>query len=313
MATASSNLAQVRYIRETVPGVTPTTGDPQDLRMTGESLKFNITTETSQEIRADRQVSDLIQTGADASGDINFELSAGTYDEFMAAALCNEWVDDGTDPNVSTLVNGVTENSYTLEQGFTDIGQYIAHRGMSVDTMNLEAATEAILTGSFTFMGMDSERKTATQLPGTPIAAPTTEVMDSVSGFANLSVAGKPYPCGISRVTLNVANNLRSQRALGKLGACAVLLGTQQITGEITAYFADGEMYDKYVKNQDLSLTWTLSDKAGNSYKFTLPRIKFTDGTVNAGGLDQDVELTLPYQGLVDANGVTLEITRTKA
>lgn len=313
MATASSNLAQLRIIPETVPGTIPTAGDPQELRMTGESLKFNITTETSQEIRADRQVSDLIQTGADASGDVNFELSAGTYDELMAAALCNEWVVDGTDPNVATLVNGVRENSYTIEQGFTDIQQYIAHRGMSVDSMTIEAATEAILTGSFSFMGMDSVRDTATQLPGTPIPPSTTEVMDSVAGFADLIVAGKPYPCGISRVNLTVANNLRSQRALGKLGACAILLGTQQITGELTVYFSDGELYDRYIKNQDLSLTWTLSDKAGNSYKFTLPRLKFTDGTVNAGALDQDVELTLPFQGLVDPNGVTLEIVRTKA
>lgn len=305
--TASSNLARLLIIPEQVFGVTPATGDSQELRMTGESLTFGITTETSQEIRADRQIADLIQTGAEASGDVNFELSYGTYDDLLAAALGGEWTGD-------KVQNGVTAQFFSLEQGFLDINQHIKYTGMGVNTFNLEFSIDSIITGSVGFMGADSKREDTSAMPGTPKPATTTEVMDSVSGFAELMVAGQAYPCGVSRVALNIDAALRAQKALGKMGACAINLGTLNVTGEIVVYFSDGALYDKFIKNEDLSLSWTVKDKTGNMYKFNLPRIKFSDGSVNAGGLDQDVELTLPFQAIYDAaSGFTIQVERVTA
>lgn len=305
--TASSNLARLLIAPEVNFGVTPTSGNSKTLRFTGESLQFGITTETSQEIRADRQISDLIQTGAEASGDINFELSYGTYDDLIAAALGNLWTGN-------KVTNGTLAQFFSIEQGFTDIDQYIIYKGMGVNSLNLEFSIDSIISGSFGFMGAESIRNDASVMPGTPVEPTTTSVMDSVSGFADLMVGGQSYPCGVSRVTLNVDAALRAQKALGKLGACAINLGTMNITGEIVVYFSDGVLYDKFIANEDLSLSWSVKDREGNQYKFNLPRIKFSDGSVNAGSLDQDVELTLPYQAIYSAaDGYTIEIERVPA
>lgn len=305
--TASSNLARLLIAPEVTFGVTPTSGDSKTLRFTGESLQFGITTETSQEIRSDRQISDLIQTGAEASGDINFELSYGTYDDLIAAALGNLWTGN-------KVTNGTLAQFFSIEQGFTDIDQHIIYKGMGVNSLNLEFSIDSIISGSFGFMGAESIRNDASVMPGTPEDPTTTSVMDSVSGFADLMVGGQSYPCGVSRVTLSVDAALRAQRALGKLGACAINLGTMNITGEIVVYFSDGVLYDKFIANEDLSLSWTVKDREGNQYKFKLPRIKFSDGSVNAGSLDQDVELTLPYQAIYSAaDGYTIEIERVPA
>ena len=67
MPLASTSLTQLRYIAETVAGTTPTTGNAINLRMTGESLDFGVQTETSKEIRSDRQTTDVIQVGASCS------------------------------------------------------------------------------------------------------------------------------------------------------------------------------------------------------------------------------------------------------
>lgn len=307
MSTASSNLSRLLLLKETAYGTVPTVGTPSTLRFTSESLKFGLTSETSQEIRPDRNIVDMIRTGVETSGDINFELSYGTYDVLIEAALGGTWTSD-------VLKNGVTNRSFSIEQGFTDINQYIAYKGMGVNAMNLEFALESIVTGSFGLMGSDAQRAGAKILPGTPSAATTTEPMDSVSGFADLMIGGNAVTCGISRVTLATTAGLRAQKSLGKLGACAMNLGTLGVTGEIVVYFSDGALYDKYVANQSLALTWKAVDKAGNSYTFLLPKIKFSDGTVNAGGLDQDVELTLPYQALFDpTEACTIKITRDDA
>ena len=91
-----SNRTRIAYIRESTLGTTP--GSPQTrlARITGESLSFNVANSISDELRSDRMVPDLVQTGAQNSGDLNFELSypiAYTFcDEFIAAALLGAWV-----------------------------------------------------------------------------------------------------------------------------------------------------------------------------------------------------------------------------
>ncbi|MCK5550283.1 MAG: hypothetical protein KAI41_07100 [Hyphomicrobiaceae bacterium] len=60
----------------------------QALRYTGApGLAFTPTTVVSEEIRSDRQVSDLILVGGEAGGDTNFELSFGAFDLLIESAL----------------------------------------------------------------------------------------------------------------------------------------------------------------------------------------------------------------------------------
>lgn len=96
MALASSNRAQVRYIEETTFGTTPVVGNPKNLRVTGESLDFSISTETSKEIRSDRQITDQVQVGASASGGVNIELSYKEFDPLIEAVMQGTWVEFGT-------------------------------------------------------------------------------------------------------------------------------------------------------------------------------------------------------------------------
>lgn len=306
MSSASSNLARLRVIKETTFGTTPTTGTSKDLRFTGESLNFAIQTETSAEIRADRQIADLVQVGAETSGDVNIELSYGSFDDLIASALGGEWVSD-------VLKNGTKVDTYSLEQGFTDINQFITYKGMAVSGMSLEFAVNAILTGSFSFMGREAVRSGASVVPA---AGPqeTTEVMNSAVNFKNLEVDGVAYPCGVSSISLAVEGGLRAVQGLGNLGACEINPGTFAITADVVVYFKDGTIYDKYIANSHFSLEWEVEDAAGNKYKFELPKVKITQSSVNAGQLDEDVELTLTVQALYDTTAnSSIVITRTPA
>ena len=66
----------------------------QALRITGTpSLGFTPNSIQSTEIRSDRQVSDLALVGAEAGGDVGFELSYGTFDSLIESALLGAWVD----------------------------------------------------------------------------------------------------------------------------------------------------------------------------------------------------------------------------
>jgi hypothetical protein len=88
---AVSNRVALRFISEVTFGTTPTTPALKELRFTGESLNYNLSNVTSEEIRSDRMISDLVQVQSDAAGDLNVELSYDAYDDFIQAALAGTW------------------------------------------------------------------------------------------------------------------------------------------------------------------------------------------------------------------------------
>lgn len=93
---ASTSRAQLRYIPETVFGVTPVTGNPKNLRFVGESFDFSLSKETSKEIRSDRQLTGAVTVDATSSGDINFHMQYAEYDPIFEALLMSTYAAYGT-------------------------------------------------------------------------------------------------------------------------------------------------------------------------------------------------------------------------
>lgn len=87
MPTADANNAALTYIAESAFGVTPYPARTTRMRLTGETLAHQKDTVKSEEIRNDRQVSDLIKVGAMASGPVSFEMNQADYQGFLLAAL----------------------------------------------------------------------------------------------------------------------------------------------------------------------------------------------------------------------------------
>lgn len=84
---ADANYSQIAFVKETTFGVTPGPGALQVARITGESLSHNKDTVQSEEIRGDRQISDLAKVGAMANGGVEFELSQSAYQWALLAAI----------------------------------------------------------------------------------------------------------------------------------------------------------------------------------------------------------------------------------
>lgn len=96
MALASTSRVAVRYVKESSFGVTPVVGNHKALRVTGESLNYNLNKESSNEINAYRAVTSMIPTSAEASGSLNGEMQFGEYDDLMAGVLQSTWGAFGT-------------------------------------------------------------------------------------------------------------------------------------------------------------------------------------------------------------------------
>jgi hypothetical protein len=368
------------YVEESTWG-TKEPGNPtmQDLRFTGESLAQTTETVTSAEIRSDRQRTGLIRTNVGAGGDINFELSYGSYDEFMGAALMvadpSTWtalvtdtqttfamvnatnsiddsasgfvvagftagmwirvsgftgdtsnnriwkvesvaagsmvlsggsvVDDAEGESVTILqgasiLNGTTVTSYSIERSYEDLAnEFAVYAGMTVNGMSLNIATGAIITGSFTFMGVDEESLAATMGDGSNTAANTNEVMNAVDHVTYILEGGTN--ASATAVTISMTNNLRPRNQIANLGPVSVGSGKIDVTGTIQMYFATKTLMDKYLNMTETSMALVITDTAGNDYVIDLPAIKFSSGQRVAGGENTDIIADMAFQGYMEA------------
>lgn len=89
---SSTNRVQVAIARSAEREIPTALTAMQLLRITGTpNLAFSPTNEISNEFRADRNVPDLIAVGAEAGGDIGFELSFQTFDLLFESILLTQF------------------------------------------------------------------------------------------------------------------------------------------------------------------------------------------------------------------------------
>lgn len=301
-----SSQTQISYIAESTYGTTPATPAWTKARFVSESLKKNIDNTTSNETRPDRNVTDLVQTGASAGGSVNIELSYGSYDDFLESLFYSTW-------STNVLKNGVTQKSFTIEKKFetgaTD--QYHRLTGAIADSMSLSISSGSLVSGSFGFLAKGMTVAQAEVTDCTYTDANTNPVINAASNFASLAMTGITSP-EVAEITLNISNNLRQQPVLGSLDSKGVGAGRFEVTGSIRAYFENEELYDKFLNGEAADLSFTLGGASELNYDFDLPNIKFSDGEVLATGSNDDVYVNLQFQALYDSSDdCTIKVTRT--
>jgi hypothetical protein len=395
MSFSDSNRASLKYVAESEWGVTPTSPSMQDLNLTSESLTGNINTVTSDTIRDDRNISDIVTVGGGASGDISFEMRFADNDDFIEAALMGEWVEsiasaglatvsvsaavieadsstlnnvvvgqflrittasavvnDGdyrvvtvstvagttrcTVADASTGVaatftseifdadnglvygkmirNGVINRSFTFEKEFADIGEYAVYEGLRVGSMSLSFESQAVLTGSFSFVGK-GESTASTTIASAVVEASNNEIMNASGNVVRIWEGGEAVT-GIvfNSFSIELNNNSREQTRIGSDQLAGVALGRCEVTGSLSAYFENSDLISKYANNVSSNFRLQTQDATGNALIVTLPRIKYTEFSTPIGGGNADIMQDGSYGAIVDTGGTyTIQIDALKA
>jgi len=117
----ATNRTKLSKVRESTYGVIPTNPAFQQQRTTGGSLNSNPQTVITQEIRPDRQVTDLILVGLAANGTINGEMSFETFDDHMEEALQGTWSNTPYIQNLTadTEISDASTTTLTVSTGGT--------------------------------------------------------------------------------------------------------------------------------------------------------------------------------------------------
>jgi hypothetical protein len=294
MAFADSSETEIAFIAEATFGTTPATPAFQRMRVTSEDLTGELQTVVSNELRPDAEVSDLIRVGESATGNLPFELSFGAeVDTLLEHALRGTFA-------ANELKGGTEKKSFTFEKrhetGASD--HYFRYTGCRIGGLSLTLRAQEIVTGSFSVQGLSEAIDTAIIAGATYSDANTNPVM-AAPDVGTITVGGIAGTLFYTDLSFSLTNNLRAQAAIGQVGAAGIGYGRREVTGTITAYFEDDDLYEEAVQNNDSSLSFPITDGT-NTFTITLPKLKFTSRRAVAGGNNQDILAECQFQALYD-------------
>lgn len=180
---------------------------------------------------------------------------------------------------------GHTDQSFTIEEWYSDIAQSETFTGMKFGSMNLQLPATGLATVDFSMQGKDLALKGTSQYFTSPAAQGTNGIFASVAGA--VVVNGLPVAL-ITSADFNVERALENAIAVGSNSAAEIFTGRIKATGNLSVYFQDATFRDYFDAETPVSLIFALStsDAANADFvSFTLPKVKL-------GSFDkQDAEL----------------------
>lgn len=312
MSVAHGSLSRFAFVPETTIGTIPTSPVWQIGRIVSEGIEIQKQMESSNEIRADRNAGPPVDVGRMVQGPINTELSYGSYDVWFEHLLASAW-------STNVLKNGVLQKSMaiekTFEQGTTD--SYIRYTGCRIDTLDLQLAAKQRITANWGIMGITSPTPTTAILSGaTYTPALTTEYFNSGINVGSFNMASTTLVSApkIRSLAINIRNNTYPVDAVGSYYPVEHGLGQFLVSGTAEVLFESLAIYTAIVAHEDVALSFSLTDTAGNSYAISVPKTKLAGGGPVIGGNGQVVIVRAPFTAFFDSSSsASMTITRTPA
>lgn len=302
---SEADRVSLKYVAESTYNTTPVDSpDWKNIGFIGEQFSGTPRTTASQQIRDDRNLSDLAVVGLDVPGGFTFELDMLNYDDFLEAALCGTWA-------ANVLEIGTVDRAFSIEKYFADVDEYIAFTGMRVGSLSLDFTFGQLVSGAIEMAGAGVSTPNASLVGAGSLAG--VQMADKVNASGDVStlkVDGVTASDCYRKIALNVNNNLRAKECIGSAAPSDQRKGRAEISGTIEAYFEDTALYEKVLNNTDASFEWTVGDGT-NSQTFLLPRVKLSGPAPQAGSENSDVIQTLEFRALFDATaGTSLRVTK---
>jgi hypothetical protein len=253
----------------------------------------NIVRATGSWITDGVKVGDVIRLSATANSAKNLlvtsvvalSLGVKTLNSTELVAVGTATPTDVAFPGKKTMapLTGHTDDSFTFEEWYSDIGQSEVFTGNKVNTAALSIPSTGLVTADFGFMGKDLAQTGTSAYFTAPTAQGTTGIFAAVNGV--LVVNGVAVAV-VTDASININRNMQNATVVGSNSIAEMFEGRIAVDGSFSAYFQDASFRDMFKDETEASLVIVLTTSNANTSDFvsvTLPRIKVNSNTRNDG------------------------------
>ena len=202
--------------------------------------------------------------------------------------LTNETVASGvaavaTGKTTYAPTTGHTDDSYTFEEWYADIGQSEVTVGNKVNTVGIALPATGLTTVDLSFMGQDLKQRGVSQFFTSPSAQNSSGIFAAVNGA--LIVNGAPVAL-VTGANFNINRNMTSEAVVGSNIKPEIYEGRIIVDGDFTTLYQDGTFAGYFDNETEISLVVALTaNSLPNSefMSFTIPRLKLSTDTKDDG------------------------------
>lgn len=273
------------FIRETVAGTTPASGDWSLLKRTSWGVKPTQNKGENNEIGGSRMAQGATPGTVDVGGDVGTKFRWGQHDDFLASCFGAEWSGD-------SLTMGNERITFSLATYASDVGIASVVRGAQVGSWKMQIPNDGDITATGTFAGLGWESKAddTNFIKGEPVdsAGKLRYSFKAVSAVSLNGVAGGNGFC-IDSFDIQFDNKLQTQRCIGTGSpyAGANIPTTFTPSGTVTLSWSKAawEIWSKTLTGETVPFSFTLSNGEG-AYTFSFPKVQVSGEWPDGGNTD---------------------------
>lgn len=176
-----------------------------------------------------------------------------------------------------------TDDSYTVEQFYSDIAQSEVCTGVKVNTVGLALPATGLVTADFGFMGQDLKQTGTAAYFTNPTAQQTSGIFAAVNGAL---VANGAVIALVTGLNININRNMSGEPVVGSNVKPELYEGRISVDGDFSTLFQDRTFSNYFNNETEVSLICAVTESNAdnaNFMTFTLPRIKLSSDTKDDG------------------------------
>lgn len=194
-----------------------------------------------------------------------------------------------------------TDDSYTVEEWYSDIAQSEVYTGMKVNSVAVQLPATGLTTIDIGFAGKDLGVKGTSQYFTTPTASNTNGIFAAVNGAM---IVGGQVVGLITSADFTIERATENAVAVGTNSVADIFTGRIRVNGNLSVYFQDATFRGYFDNETTVSVVLALAadNTATSSFiSFTLPKVKLGSFTKD----DQELGLVASTSFTALLNDVT--------
>lgn len=202
-----------------------------------------------------------------------------------------------------TPLTGHTDKSMALEQWYPDIAQSELFTGCKFPTIDIGLPPTGMATIDIGVMGTGSVTPGTAEYYVSPAASSVTGIQAAVNGLLFVDGAATATVTGLS---YKIEGNHAGDPVVGGNIKPSILPGKVKVTGQLTAFFDNATLRDKFWNESEMALSTVLSSDntaAADFIALNCPRIKLIGAKRSVSG--NGFILTAGFRALRNRSGGT--------